>query len=68
MDKRSISHVSQNTQELLEEIQQTALSCGRNPSEVRLMAVTKTVAPELVNEAISCGIRLLGENRVTGKI
>ena len=64
MDKRSISHVSQNTQELLEEIQQTALSCGRNPSEVRLMAVTKTVAPELVNEAISCGIRLLGENRV----
>ena len=28
------------------------------------MAVTKTVPPEAVNEAIRCGITLLGENRV----
>ena len=28
------------------------------------MAVTKTVAPEAVNHAIECGIRVLGENRV----
>ena len=31
---------------------------------VRIMAVTKTVAPEKVNFAVSQGITLLGENRV----
>ena len=37
----------------------------RKPTdEITLMAVTKTVAPEAVNHAISCGIHTLGENRV----
>jgi pyridoxal phosphate enzyme (YggS family) len=31
---------------------------------VKLMAVTKKVSPEIVNEAIALGIDLLGENRV----
>ncbi len=64
MDKKSNStHVTANTLELLAEVRQAALGCGRDPTEVTLMAVTKTVAPELVNEAIGCGITLLGENR-----
>ncbi|MCR5806695.1 MAG: YggS family pyridoxal phosphate-dependent enzyme [Oscillospiraceae bacterium] len=32
--------------------------------DVRIMAVTKTVAPEKINHAISLGIDLIGENRV----
>lgn len=32
--------------------------------DINFMAVTKTVAPEYVNTAIECGIKLLGENRV----
>jgi len=32
--------------------------------DINFMAVTKTVAPEYVNTAIDCGIKLLGENRV----
>lgn len=37
----------------------------RKPDEnVRIMAVTKTVAPELVNIAVENGLTLLGENRV----
>lgn len=37
----------------------------RNSSEiVEIMAVTKTVAPEIVNIAVNEGITLLGENRV----
>ncbi|MBO4493513.1 MAG: YggS family pyridoxal phosphate-dependent enzyme [Ruminococcus sp.] len=37
----------------------------RSPGdEVRIMAVTKTVAPEAVNRAVKLGIDLLGENRV----
>lgn len=63
MDKKSNSHVTDNTVHLLAEIRQAAIDCGRDPSEVTLMAVTKTVAPELVNEAIANGITLLGENR-----
>ncbi len=38
--------------------------CGRDPESVTLMAVTKTVAPELINIAVSTGVHVLGENRV----
>lgn len=37
---------------------------GRDPAEVTLIAVSKTVAPNLIREAIECGVRVLGENRV----
>jgi len=37
----------------------------RDPDDnIRIMAVTKTVAPEAINHAIELGIDLLGENRV----
>lgn len=41
-----------------------ALSCGRDPGEVQLLAVSKTQPPEIVMEAIEAGVGLLGENRV----
>lgn len=63
MDKKLNSHVTANTKELLESVRQAALDCGRDPDDVTLMAVTKTVSPELVNESIANGIHLLGENR-----
>ena len=31
---------------------------------VKLIAVTKTVPTEIINEAISCGVTAIGENRV----
>lgn len=37
---------------------------GRTTDAVTLMAVTKTVSPELINLAVDNGIRVLGENRV----
>ena len=37
---------------------------GREPSEVRLVAVTKTVPPEVVAEAAAAGIADFGENYV----
>ena len=37
---------------------------GRNPEEISLMAVTKTVPPERIREAYNAGLRLFGENRV----
>lgn len=56
--------VRENYSHIREAINTAAIRSGRNPDEITLMAVTKTVAPEIVNCAIGCGIRLLGENRV----
>lgn len=45
-------------------IASAAEEAGRNPDEIKLMAVTKTVEPVLINHAIECGIDLIGENKV----
>lgn len=37
---------------------------GRSRDSVRLLAVSKTKPPEAVREAVECGLRLFGENRV----
>ncbi len=58
-----LATVTENYYRLCEEIDKARLSAGRT-DKVRFMAVTKTVAPEIVNHAISLGIDLLGENRV----
>ena len=47
-----------------EEIASAALRANRNPAEVRLIAVTKTVSPDRIREAYNAGIRIFGENRV----
>jgi PLP dependent protein len=49
---------------ILERIAAAAVRAGRDPGAVEVVAVTKTVAPERVREAIAAGFRTLGENRV----
>lgn len=61
MTEKPISPVTQRAFQLLEEIRRLS---GQYQHEVTLMAVTKTVPPEIVNQAIEAGITLLGENRV----
>ena len=53
----------QNVRTIMQQVRETALQAGRDPSEVQVMAVTKTVDPVLVNAAIGAGITLLGENK-----
>ena len=53
-----------NLKRVREEIAETAIKTGRNPEDIKLMAVTKTVCPELINHAIDCGVDLIGENKV----
>lgn len=53
-----------NLKRVREEIAETAIKNGRNPEDIKLMAVTKTVCPELINHAIDCGVDLIGENKV----
>ncbi|MEW6602077.1 MAG: YggS family pyridoxal phosphate-dependent enzyme, partial [Nitrospirota bacterium] len=41
-----------------------AVRSGRDPADIKLVAVTKTVEPPAIIEAIEAGVLILGENRV----
>jgi PLP dependent protein len=56
--------LSENIVAIHERIAAAARRAGRSPSEIALMAVTKTHAPESIREAYTVGLRLFGENRV----
>jgi pyridoxal phosphate enzyme (YggS family) len=58
------STIQENVKQIRERIAEAALRSGREPEEVRLVAVTKTVEPERVAEAVEAGVRVLGENYV----
>ncbi|MGN1033517.1 MAG: YggS family pyridoxal phosphate-dependent enzyme, partial [Intestinibacter sp.] len=52
-----------NINNIKNEIALICKDCGRNPGEVNLMAVTKTVDTDAVLEAIDAGITDVGENK-----
>lgn len=49
---------------LQELISKAAERAGRSASEITLIAVSKTVGPSMIQQAVDAGIRNLGENRV----
>lgn len=55
--------VAERVLRVRESIAEQCLQIGRDPGEISIMAVTKTVASARVNEAVAAGITLLGENR-----
>ena len=57
--------IQKNILNISKKINQAAVRAGRNPAEVTLLAVTKTVAATAINQALKKGITHLGENRVT---
>lgn len=57
-------YIDENLKRIRFNIGEALARSGRDADSVRLMAVTKTVAPEAVNHAIDLGVDLLGENRV----
>ncbi|HWJ48574.1 MAG TPA: YggS family pyridoxal phosphate-dependent enzyme [Candidatus Udaeobacter sp.] len=63
--------IPENIAELQSQIAQSAKRAGRSPSDIALMAVSKTHPPERIREAYEAGLRLFGENRVqefSGKV
>jgi hypothetical protein len=56
--------VGDNLDGVRAEIEIAAKARGRDPKEIKLVAVSKTVSPELIAEAIAAGADTLGENRV----
>jgi len=59
-----ISTVEDNVRRVRERIAAAALRVGRDPKEVKLMAVTKTVPEDLVEQAVRAGVDILGESYV----
>ncbi len=59
-----MSAIRENFQQVLERIERAARRAGRDPKEVSLVAVSKTVETERIREAIDAGVTILGENYV----
>ena len=62
--ERSAEQVRENYKRITDRIGEAMAKYRKPEEQVQLMAVTKTVDPALVNVAVECGVRLLGENRV----
>ncbi len=58
------SFVKENLQAVQERMENACIAAGRPVDAVQLLAVTKTVEPAYINEAIACGVTQIGENRV----
>lgn len=59
-----MAEIGTNVARVRARIAEAALRCGRRPENVQLIAVTKTVGVDRIREAVACGLRVLGENRV----
>lgn len=62
--ERRKADIEYNLDVINEKISQAAIKSGRQPSDVQLMAVTKTVDPIFINYALDYGVNMIGENRV----
>jgi len=58
------SSIAENIAGIRRRLNAAAVRAGRDPESIRLMAVSKTVEPDRVRQAIDAGITLLGENYV----
>lgn len=56
--------LSENIDAVQKSISEAACRAGRDPSGVKLLAATKAVPVAMIKEAVSCGLKLFGENYV----
>jgi len=59
-----MSTIRENYLNVMQRIEKAAQKAGRDPKEVKLVAVSKTVEVERIREAIDAGVSILGENYV----
>src|SRR5512137_230334 len=59
-----MSTIKENLLSVMERIEKAARRAGRDPKEVRLVAVSKTVEVARIKEAIEARVTILGENYV----
>ncbi len=59
-----MSDIAENLENIRGRIRSAAKRVGRDPHDIKLIAVTKTIEPFRIKEAISCGVTICGENRI----
>jgi pyridoxal phosphate enzyme (YggS family) len=59
-----MSGIEDNIKDIRSRIEKAAKKTDRGAEEIKLVAVSKTVEPEKINQAIRCGIDIIGENRI----
>jgi pyridoxal phosphate enzyme (YggS family) len=59
-----MSTIRENLLRVRERMEKAARRVGRDPEEIKLVAVSKTVEPARIKEAIEAGASILGENYV----
>lgn len=57
-------NICANLQNIRQQIADTANRCGRDPAEIQLVAVSKRKPVEDIQEAVSCGQMVFGENYI----
>lgn len=55
--------IAENLAVLRQKIEETCRKSGRNPAEIKLIAVSKYFGVDAINEAKNCGLTDFGENR-----
>ena len=56
--------IKKKLEKINEKIKKAALKANRSPEDIKLVAVTKTATVEQIKEAISAGVKTIGENKV----
>jgi len=59
-----MSEIKENFLRVMERIEKSARKVGRDPNEIKLVAVSKTVEAARIKEAIGAGVSILGENYI----
>ncbi|WLR52263.1 YggS family pyridoxal phosphate-dependent enzyme [Bacillus tianshenii] len=59
-------NVKGNAEKIQARIEEACKRCGRNPDDIKVIAVTKYVSVERAQQALEAGIMHLGENRDQG--
>ena len=64
VDPAEVARAARARAVVLERIADACARSGRDPAQVRLVAVSKTVPADRVRAAVAAGLDVLGENRV----
>lgn len=59
-----MSNITDNILEVQQKIENAAKRAGRNPKDILLLAVSKTIDVPTIKEAVAAGLTALGENKV----
>lgn len=59
-----MSEIEENLSRLRAKIFKACEKVKRNPQEIKIVAVTKNVSVEKIEQALACGIEIIGENKV----